>query len=154
MREGDVKCSADVGRFSALPPGGTNGDEGGFQKRVAEAIVKHFPSAVRLVRDQFPRYLAELPGDHLFRIGVALYPDGDMEKARGCLELAAEKKGSWQYKAMLLVSGTHEAVGNPHKAAAVIQDLLDRRPERHFRRQAMKRLMKLRPLSGTDANEP
>ena len=154
MREGDEKCSEDVGRFSALPPGGTDGEESGFQKRVAETIVKHFPSAVRLVQEQFPRHLAELPGDQLFRIGVALYQDGDMEKARRCLELAAEKKGSWQYKAMLLVSGAHEAVGNPHKAASVIHDLLDRQPQKMLRRQAMKRLMKLRSLIRVNANEP
>jgi len=154
MRERDAKHRADVQCFPALAPGGAEPGAGGFQKRLAAAIAKDFSSAVRLVRDHFPRYLAELPGDLLFRIGVALYQDGDLERARHCLELASTMDGSWQSKAMLLISGTYEETGNARQAASVIEDLLDRQPEKMLRRQAMKRLMKLRSLIRVNANEP
>ena len=154
MPEGDVKRNADLRRYFAFAPAEAEQKKGGFQERLAAAIVKDFPSAVRLVRDHFPRHLTELSGDQLFRIGVALYQDADLEKARHCLELAAIQDGSWQHKAMLLISCTYEAAGNAQQAAAVIQDLLDRQPEKMFRRQAMKRLMKLRSLSCANANEP
>jgi tetratricopeptide (TPR) repeat protein len=126
-----------------------------FQKRLAATIIRDFQSAVRLVRDHFPRYLDRLSGDQLFRIGVAFFQQADLEKARYCLELAACKEGSWQHKAMLLVSRTYEAVGNDQRAITVIQDLLDQQPEKTFRRQALKRLMTLQsqggnPLSMTD----
>lgn len=114
-----------------------------FEKRLAATIIRDFQSAVRLVRDHFPRYLDRLSGDQLFRIGVAFFQQADVEKARYCLELAAGKDGSWQHKAMLLVSRTYEAVGNEQRAITVIHDLLDRQPEKIFRQQALKRLMTL-----------
>ena len=118
-----------------------------FQKRLATTIIRDFQSAVRLVRDHFPHDLDRLSGDQLFRIGVAFFQEADVEKARYCLELAAGKDGSWQHKAMLLVSRTYEAVGNEQRAITVIQDLLDRQPEKIFRQQALKRLMKLQSQS-------
>jgi len=80
-----------------------------FQKLLSATILRDFQSAVRLVQDHFPRHLERLSGDLLFRIGVAFYQNADIEKARHCLELAAAREGSWQPKAMLLVSRTHEA---------------------------------------------
>jgi tetratricopeptide (TPR) repeat protein len=114
-----------------------------FQKRLAATIILDFQSAVRLVREHFPRHLGRLSGDLLFRIGVAFYQNADMEKARYCLELAAAKDGAWQHKAMLLISRTYEAIGNDQRALSVIQDLLDLQPDKIFRRQAMKRMMQL-----------
>jgi hypothetical protein len=114
-----------------------------FQRRLAKTITKDFPSAVRLVRDHFPRHLGTLSGDQLFRIGVAFYQEADLGKARRCLELAADKDGSWQHKALLLISRTYEAVGNVQQAMDVIRDLLGRRPSKTLRRQAMKRLVQL-----------
>lgn len=116
-----------------------------FQERLAATIIMDFQGAVRLVRDHFPRHLNRLSGDLLFRIGVAFYQNADMEKAHYCLELAAARDGAWQHKAMLLVSRTYEAAGNNQRAITVIRDLLDRQPEKIFRRQAMKRLMQLQP---------
>jgi hypothetical protein len=114
-----------------------------FQKLLAATILRDFQSAVRLVQDHFPRHLERLSGDLLFRIGVAFYQNADIEKARHCLELAAAREGSWQHKAMLLVSRTHEATGNDRRAIAIIQELLALQPKKTFRRQAMKHLMKL-----------
>jgi tetratricopeptide (TPR) repeat protein len=123
-------------------------EEAWFQNRLAAIIVRDFQSAVRLVRHHFPRHLDRLSGDLLFRIGVAFFQQADVEKARYCLELAAGKDGSWQPKAMLLVSRTYEAVGNEQRAITVIQDLLDRQPEKIFRQQALKRLMTLQSQGG------
>lgn len=115
----------------------------GFQRRLTATIGKDFPSAVRMVRDHFPRHLNMLTGEQLFRIGVAFYQAADLEKARRCLELAAAREGSWQHKSLLLVSRTYEAVGDVQEAMDVIRDLLGRRPAKTFRRQAMKRLIQL-----------
>jgi tetratricopeptide (TPR) repeat protein len=144
MCEGDPKNLTALRHFPQLNRDDAEQEGGCFQRRLAAAIIKDFQSAVRLVRDHFPRHLDRLSGEQLFRIGVAFYQDADLEKARCCLELAAVKDGSWQHKAMLLVSRTYEAIGNDQHAIAVIQDLLDRQPEKIFRRQAMKRLMQLR----------
>jgi hypothetical protein len=110
---------------------------------------RDFQSAVRLVRDYYPKHLSLLSGDVLFRVGVEFYQYADYEKARLCLELAAGKDGPWQHKAMLLLSRTFEAVGNPDRALVVIKDLLSQGPEEMFRRQAKKRLMELEKPSKT-----
>jgi len=123
-----------------------NDEAGGawFVKLVDATLKRDFQSAVRLVRDYYPKHLNRLAGDVLFRIGVEFYQSADYEKARLCLELAAGKAGTWQYKAMLILSRTYEAVDNPDRALGVLQDLLDQNPEETFRRQAMKRLAELK----------
>jgi hypothetical protein len=123
-----------------------NDDEEGawFVKLVEATIKRDFQSAVRLVRDYFPKHLNRLTGDILFRVGVEFYQYADYEKARLCLDLAAGKEGPWQAKAMLILSRTYEAVGNPHRAAVVLEQLLDQEFEETFRRQAAIRLMQLK----------
>jgi len=155
MVEHDMKNMTSLRHLLTCNCDDAQPEEACFQKRLAATIIRDFQSAVRLVRDHFPRYLDRLSGDQLFRIGVAFYQEADIEKARSCLELAAARDGSWQHKAMLLVSRTYEAVGNDQRAITVIQDLLDQQPEKIFRRQALKRLMTLQsqggnPLSMTD----
>ena len=127
---------------------------GCFRRRLAAAITRDFPSAVRLVRDHFPRHIRALPGDQLFRFGVAFYQASDLEKARCCLELAAAKEGSWQHKALLLLSCTYEAGGDAPQAMAIIRDLLERRPTKTFRWQAMKRLIRLQEQSHRQRAKP
>jgi len=155
MVEHDMKNPTTLHHLRTCSRDHAQPEEACFQKRLAATLIRDFQSAVRLVRDHFPRYLDRLSGDQLFRIGVAFFQQADLEKARFCLELAAGKEGSWQHKAILLVSRTYEAAGNDQRAITVIQDLLDRQPEKIFRRQALKRLMTLQsqggnPLSMTD----
>jgi len=120
-------------------------EEGAWFVKLVEATIKRdFQSAVRLVRDYFPKHLDRLPGDILFRVGVEFYQYADYEKARLCLDLTAGKEGPWQAKAMLILSRTYEAVDNPDRAFGVLQDLMDQNPEETFRRQAMKRLAELK----------
>ena len=120
-------------------------EEGAWFVKLVDATMKRdFQSAVRLVRDYYPKHLNLLAGDILFRVGVEFYQYADYEKARLCLELAAGKDGPWQHKAMLILSRTYEAVDNPDRALGVLQDLLDQNPEETFRRQAMKRLAELK----------
>ncbi|GEM_PF-582397 len=114
-----------------------------FVKLLAATVKRDFQSAVRLVRDYYPKHLNLLSGDILFRIGTEFYQYADYEKARLCLELAGSKDGPWQHKAMLILSRTYEAIGNPDKAVAVLEELLEKEPEEIFRRQALKRLMEL-----------
>ena len=115
-----------------------------FVKLLCATLKRDFQSAVRLVRDYFPKHLNRLPGDILFRVGVEFYQYADYEKARLCLDLAAGKEGSWQAKAMLILSRTYEALGNPDRAAVVLEELLDQEFEETFRRQAAIRMMQLK----------
>ena len=143
-RDRPTSAAPGPGQSTAAVDAQTVGDC--FRGRLAAAITRDFPSAVRLVRDHFPRHIKALPGDQLFRFGVAFYQASDLEKARCCLELAAAKEGSWQPKALLL-SCTYEAGGDAPQAMAIIRDLLARRPAKTFRWQAMKRLIHLQEQS-------
>ncbi len=112
-----------------------------FKKLVLALVRKDFQSAVRQVRDYYPKHLNLLPGEVQFRIGVEFYQSADFEKARLCLELAAGKDGSWQCKAKLILSRIYETLGNVDRARSILLDLLDRKPEDIFRRQAKQRLI-------------
>jgi len=120
-----------------------------FVKLIRATMQRDFQSAVRLVRDYFPKHLKLLSGDILFRIGKEFYRYADYKKARLCLELAASDEGSWQHKAMLILSRSWEALGDQNKAIAILQELLEAEPEKIFRQQAMKRLMILQEQSGS-----
>lgn len=146
-RERDRPTSADQSPGQRTAEDDAEKVEDCFRSRLAAVMTRDFPSAVRLVRDHFPRHIRALPGDQLFRFGVAFYQASDLEKARCCLELAAAKDGSWQPKALLLLSCTYEAGGDALQAMAIIRDLLACRPAKTFRRQAMKRLIQLQEQS-------
>jgi tetratricopeptide (TPR) repeat protein len=114
-----------------------------FRKLVLALIRKDFQSAVRQVRDYYPRYLNLLPGETLFRIGVTFYQSADFEKARLCLELASGEEGPWQCKAILILSHVYEVLGNTERARSILLDLMDRQPDAIFYRQVNQRLMEL-----------
>ena len=111
-----------------------------FVKLIQATIKRDFQSAVHLVRDCYPKHLNLLSGDILFLIGVEFYRYADYEKARICLEMAADKKGSWQHKALLILSRSWEALGNQDWAIAILLELLEQEPERIFRLQAFERM--------------
>ena len=111
-----------------------------FVKLIHATIKRDFQSAVHLVRDFYPKHLDLLSGDILFRIGVEFYRYADYEKARLCLELAADREGSWQHKALLILSRSWEALGNQERAIAILLDLLKQEPDKSFRLQAFGRL--------------
>ena len=118
-----------------------------FVKLIYATMRRDFQYAVHLVRDNHPEHLDLLSGDVLFRIGVEFYRYADYEKARLCLQLAARKKGTWQHKAMLILSRSCEALGNQERAITILLDLLRQEPDIKFRQQAMKRLMILQDQS-------
>ena len=111
-----------------------------FVKLIHATIKRDFQSAVHLVRGYYPKHLRLLSGDILFRIGVEFYRYADYQKARLCLELAADKEGTWQHKALLILSRTWEALGNQERAIVILLELLEQEPERIFRLQAFGRL--------------
>ena len=120
-----------------------------FVKLIRATMKRDFQSAVRLVRDYYPKHLGLLSDDILFRIGVEFYRYADYAKARRCLELASDKESTWQHKAMLILSRSWEALGNQERAIAILLDLLKQEPNKIFRQQAMKRLMILQEQSGS-----
>jgi hypothetical protein len=111
-----------------------------FVKIIHATMKRDFQSAVHLVRDYFPKHLQLLSGDILFRIGVEFFRCTDYEMARFCLGMASEKEGSWQHKAMLILSRCWEALGNQERAVAILLDLLEQKPAKLFRLQAFERL--------------
>jgi tetratricopeptide (TPR) repeat protein len=111
-----------------------------FVKLIHATIKRDFQSAVHLVRDYYPKHLRLLSDDILFSIGVEFYRYADYQKARLCLELAADKEGTWQHKALLILSRTWEALGNQERAIVILLDLLEQKPDKLFRLQAFGRL--------------
>ncbi len=143
--ETDPESLTAIKYFMKLHRYNDDEEEGAWFVKLVDAIIKRdFQSTVRLIRDYFPNHLNCLTGDILFRVGVEFYQYADYEKARLCLDLAATKEGPWQAKAMLILSRTYEALGNPDRAAVALEELLDQEYEETFRRQAAIRLMQLR----------
>jgi hypothetical protein len=56
------------------------------------------------------------------------------------LEIAADKEGAWQHKALLILSRSWEALGNQKRAIVILLDLLEQKPDKKFRLQAFGRL--------------
>ena len=48
----------------------------------------------------------------LLRFGLHFFNNADVQKARTCLEMASEKEGVWQAKAMITLGQTFKGLGN------------------------------------------
>jgi membrane associated rhomboid family serine protease len=114
-----------------------------FARLVPVLLRNDFPQALTLVGEHWPRHLNALPGDALFRLGSHFFRNADLNKARLCLELAAEAEGPWQGKALLLLSDTYGGIGNPDRARKVLRQALEGGEDPLLRQEAEKRLGEL-----------
>ena len=111
-----------------------------FVRLVPLLMRRDLKKALDLVQEYWPKHLSGLPGDLLLRLGSHYYRNADLQKARLCLDLASEKEGPWQGRAMLLLSETYEAIGNMDRARVVLMDIIESISEKAFQIEAQKRL--------------
>jgi membrane associated rhomboid family serine protease len=96
--------------------------------------------AIDVFDTYFPRHMYALPGAVLFRFGTYFYHEGEFVKAGHCLDMAAERPGPWQPKAMLLLGKTLEALGNDEDATQLYQAVAEQYPESAFQAAALEKL--------------
>ena len=64
-------------------------------------VKRNSKKAMDLFYEYYPKYINYLPGDVLAKLGMNCFKLFDIDKAQSCFELAVEKKGEWQPKALL-----------------------------------------------------
>ena len=82
-----------------------------FGRLIQVLAKKDFSQALSLFEDHFPNLMKAVPGPFLLRFGLYFHNSGLFEKAWPCLELAAERKGDWQPKAIYSLGLTYEEMG-------------------------------------------
>ena len=93
-----------------------------------------------------------LPGAVLFRFGTYFYHEGEFVKAGYCLDMAAERPGPWQPKAMLLLGKTLEALGNDEDAIHLYQAVTEQYPDSAFQTAALEKLAAIPGLRSGSTN--
>ena len=113
-----------------------------YFNRLVTFYTKHnISEAIELVDEHFPKYLKAVEeGSVLLKLGVHYSRIMDLKKARLCLELANEKDGPWQAKAMLALSDVYLAMGVPTRAECLLQKITEQFPSGRFRNEAFKML--------------
>jgi len=99
-------------------------------------IQNNFNQALELFNDHFPNFLKALPGDILLRFGLHFFNNADLQTARPCLEIASEKEGIWQAKAIMTLAQTFEGLGNKLYAEQLYKDVQKRFPDSAFHNEA------------------
>jgi len=108
-----------------------------YYTRIIRLLIRrNFRQALALFDEHFPNFLNALPGDILLRFGLHFFNNADLEKARTCLEIASEKKGAWQPKAMISLAQTFEGLGNKRYARQLYEDVLKSFPNSAFYNEA------------------
>ena len=114
-----------------------------YYRLIAILIKRDFKKAIEICSENYPKFINTLSGQSLFSIGQYLYKNTDMVKARFCLELASEKDGPWQAKAMISLSQVFEGIGNAEMARKTLVQLCDQFPETDFQKIATEMIPKL-----------
>jgi membrane associated rhomboid family serine protease len=114
-----------------------------FFRLIAILIKRDFKKVIEICSENYPKFINTLSGQSLFSIGQYFYKNTDMVKARFCLELASEKDGPWQAKAMISLSQVFEGIGNAEMARKTLVQLCDQFPETDFQKIATEMIPKL-----------
>jgi membrane associated rhomboid family serine protease len=124
-----------------------------YFNRLITFYAKHkISAAIELVDEHFPKYLNTVEeGNVLLKLGVHYSRIMDLKKARLCLELANEKDGPWQAKAMLALSDVYLAMGVPTRAECLLQKITEQFPSGRFRNEAFRMLSNMVESESTDA---
>ena len=104
---------------------------------------KNFPKAIELFNEYFPKNINELPGKILLQLGCYFFENADLNKARICLEMAADKTGPWQAKSMLQLGKTFEAIGSLDRAKLKFKEIIQKYPNTDFSSAAEGNLSKI-----------
>ena len=107
-----------------------------FSKLMDVLASKDTKNAVAVFNDFYPKYLNMLSGRSALILGSYFYKNLDLEKARNCLEMASDKPGPWQPKALLLLGRVFEDMGNKNLARKIYDELKEEFPDTLFAREA------------------
>jgi tetratricopeptide (TPR) repeat protein len=116
---------------------------GYFVRLLTRYVKKDMPRALSLVDDYFPAHLNLAPGEVLLKLGLHYLRIQDLKKARLCLELATQKKGPWQAKAMLFLSKVYLKMQLPERAECLYERIVEVDPHTEIGQEAWKRLTKI-----------
>ena len=100
-------------------------------------VKKDFTQAISLFEDNYPNLIKKVPGQILLRFGLHFYRSCQFEKAWPCLELASEKEGSWQAKAMYSLGLTYKKMGRIALAERVFERIKESFPNSPFHKAAL-----------------
>ena len=114
-----------------------------YTRLIPVLISSDFNRALEVFTEHYPQYINNLPGGALFRFGIHFYRNADLDKARNCLRVAADKQGPWQPKAMMVLAEIFIALDNRDRAAITLKDLCRHFPESPFHGEAQKVLAQI-----------
>ena len=114
-----------------------------FAQLLSTTATKDFQAVISLCREHFPRYLPNVPSDLLAKIGFSFYRNGDLIRARYCLERAADFEGPWQPKAMIILAQIFAAIENMNRARHIFEKVATRFPGTMFEDEARRSLAEI-----------
>jgi len=103
-------------------------------------VKKDFSKALDLFQEHFPSFMNALPGKILLQLGIHFYRNFNLEKAMTCFQLASEKEGPWQAKALFSLGITFEEMNHPFEAKKLFENVAERFPYTPFHKPALERL--------------
>lgn len=109
-------------------------------------LITDFDKAIALFEEHHPFFTKNLSGPDLTRLGLYFDKQGDLFKARICLEFASGKQGEWQAKSLFQLARVFEKIGNPQMAIPIYDTVATRFPDTHFSREAIRRLSVMRVM--------
>ncbi|MDB4443894.1 rhomboid family intramembrane serine protease [bacterium] len=115
-----------------------------FGRLIQVLMKKDFSKARDFLDENFPNFLRSIPSAILVRFGLFYLRSGDLAKTCPCLELAAEKEGPWQPKAMFSLGLTYREIGRVQLARKTLEDVAGRFPATAFHHAALTALMALK----------
>lgn len=114
-----------------------------FAQLLSTTATKDFQAVISLCREHLPRYLPNVPSDLLAKIGFSFYRNGDLIRARYCLERAADVEGPWQPKAMIILAQIFAAIDNMNLARKIFENVVTRFPGTMFEDEAKRMLAEI-----------
>ncbi|MFW6102001.1 MAG: hypothetical protein ACOC90_11505, partial [Bacteroidota bacterium] len=115
--------------------------QGEFFARWMNALaVRNFNKAKRVLDEHFPQHVNYLDGKMLLHLGMEYSRNAQFARAKLCLELASQKSGPWQEKALLALADVYARMDLKERARWAYHQIIEQYPGTEFSRQARQRL--------------
>lgn len=111
-----------------------------FARWVNALASKDFDRAKRVVDEHYPRHVNHLSGKMLLSLGTEYSRNAQFAEAKLCLELASQKSGPWQKKALLGLAEVYANMSLKELARSAYQQIVEQYPGTEFSRQAIAKL--------------
>ena len=112
-----------------------------YYTRLAEVLVRSdIPKAVELYASGFPEFAIHLDGKILYRLGAHYQHMCDFDNTWQCFQMAAEKEGPWQAKAIFSLARVFEDAGLWQRAQMQYVAITENFPDSPFQKAAIAQL--------------